>query len=222
LLSPYGDPANGNKRCGGTAMVTPVATTDYTGNTAANGSGTDKTAQLTVVAAFGAAGVSWTITNTDAGTVYLTKLQCRGKGVYDFQSVRLEAVDTASVTAYGESLAAVDMPYQDDLAVGAAFADYLLTLYESPVSRAQSVTLLAADTASEAVLLAVDVGARIEVVEPVTAVAGQFFVQSLSYRQRPGELLRVTYGLAPALVGTYWLLEDAASELDTNTILGFG
>lgn len=65
------------------SIVAPVATTDYTMNTAADGSGTNKTADCVVtVTNFGAAG-KIEITNNSASTVFVTLLQIRGVAVYE-------------------------------------------------------------------------------------------------------------------------------------------
>ena len=65
------------------SIVTPLATTDYTMNTASDGSGTNKTADCVVtVTNFGAAG-KIEITNNSASTVFVTLLQIRGVAVYE-------------------------------------------------------------------------------------------------------------------------------------------
>lgn len=58
--------------------VTPVATTDFLGNTAANGTGTNKTSALAITFTDGASGFLARFSNSDAGTVYLTQFQVRG------------------------------------------------------------------------------------------------------------------------------------------------
>lgn len=61
------------------ALTAPVAITDYLSNTAANGTGTDKTSALTVTATDLGAACRIKIVNTDASTVYLTWFQLRGQ-----------------------------------------------------------------------------------------------------------------------------------------------
>jgi hypothetical protein len=61
------------------ALTTPVATTDYLGNTSANGSGTDRTSSLTVTVTDLGAGARIQIDNAHASTVYLAKFRLRGQ-----------------------------------------------------------------------------------------------------------------------------------------------
>lgn len=66
-----------------TAIVNPVATTDYTANTQSNGSGTDKTAQIAVTVTDFGDTCKIVVQNNDASSVYLTKLQLRGQALYE-------------------------------------------------------------------------------------------------------------------------------------------
>lgn len=65
------------------SIVAPVASTDYVMNTAADGSGTDKTADCTVTATNLGDTVKLVITNNSLVTVYITTLQVRGVAVYE-------------------------------------------------------------------------------------------------------------------------------------------
>jgi len=68
-------------------MIAPVATTDYLMNSNSSGTGTNLVANLTVVATFYTAVVKFTLTNTSAYLGYVTKLQCRGYGVYQLDTI---------------------------------------------------------------------------------------------------------------------------------------
>lgn len=61
-----------------TALTTPVANTDYQGNDAADGSGTDRTSSLTMTATDLGYGADIKIVNALGTTVYVTKRQLRG------------------------------------------------------------------------------------------------------------------------------------------------
>ena len=74
----YPNPSSATNALAVESWTTPVENTDYEANTAANGSGTDKSGVLTVsVTKFGNA-MKIAITNTDSVVVYLTLLQARG------------------------------------------------------------------------------------------------------------------------------------------------
>lgn len=247
LLSGYTDPNNRAERVGGTSMVTPVATTDYLANSAADGSGSDLTAQIGIVTNFGGNGVRFTITNNASVVVYITKLQCRGLGIYDYQNAVGEAEDTTIATDFGEQVASIDMPYQSNVSVGVDAARYLLGLYgatEIPVwelgtagsselgvttqlayrvqTTVGSVSVAPSTAALQTQILARDVGDRVGITETVTGVAKSFYIQAIDLEIMSPGLPFVTWTLAPADTTLYWRLEEAGfSELGVATRLSF-
>jgi hypothetical protein len=221
LLGAYGDPNNGRQRCGGTDMVTPVATTDYQMFANADGTGTDLTASLSVTASLGGNGVSWVLTNNAAVTGYVTKLQCRGRGIYDKAATVVRVEDTASVTTYGERPIRIDMPYQDDETAAAAFGNLVLNMYSRSGSIPQRIGFLANVSDQRMTdALAVDVGSQIELSEGVSAMAAMCCVAGCRYRFERGAL-RVEWLLSPADTAEYWVL-GTSDDLGVNTILGYG
>jgi hypothetical protein len=213
VFGPYGDPANGNERCGGTAMVTPAATTDYLANAAADGTGTNKTAQLGVVATFTANGVSMALTNNDAGTIYVTLLQCRGKGVYNRDAVTVES-------GSGDDLVSVDMPFEGDVNTAAAVAASIIDLWSDATPCAATFTAQTAARLTAAIML--DVGGRVWVDEDASGTTVESYIQSVAQTLLPGPILQTTWGLIPANEATYWILDDATyGPLGVETRLGF-
>lgn len=215
----YRNPSNALQLIGGTTFVDPlVATTDYTGNTAANGSGTNKTAALTVGCDFFASSATVTVENTDAGTVYLTKLQGRGLGIYDEAPQTFEATVTQS---YGDRPLELDMPYQDDPNVGQDIATYMAGQFASTTGRAiaaafrphQSSTLMVAALSGEP-------GSLVTITEAMTGlVATSCRVQSVELTLTPPLRLSVRWGLAPQLVSDAGILDDAVRGLLDSTMI---
>jgi hypothetical protein len=218
---PYRDPTNEQTRIGGTQFVEPVvATTDYLGNTQADGLGTNKTALLTVVADFRASLAIVSVTNTDPGAVFLTKLQGRGRGVYDGAPVTAE---TILVQDYGQRVLEHDMPYQDDFNIAQSLANYLAAQYQSLTNRATSVSFNPHQNAVLALAaMELEPGSRLTITERITAlsVAPQR-VQRVSLTLSSPLRLRASYTVTPAFVTDAWILEDAEkSILETSTIMG--
>lgn len=60
------------------SLSTPTATTDWTGNSAIDGTGTDLTSDMAVTVTLQGAGFELTISNTGASDLYVTKFQLRG------------------------------------------------------------------------------------------------------------------------------------------------
>ena len=222
LLGAYGDPSNNRARCGGTDMQTPVATTDYQMFANADGTGTNLTANLSVTAALGGNGVAWTLENTGGTKGYITKLQVRGRGIYDRAPVVVKAVDAASVTARGPRLRQIDMPYQDNVNIAQSYADYMISIYSTTGSAPRTVTFWAnSDAALAHAAMNVDIGSLVVVAETVTGVSTRAVVNACAFVESDG-FLRVTWTLAPSSVVDFWLLGVAGhGELGDVTNLGY-
>jgi hypothetical protein len=223
LLGQYRDPNQISLRCGGMDMVTPAATTDYTMNAEAGGGGANLTANFTVTASYGGNGVQLVITNNGTTAGYVTKMQCRGRGVYDDAPIVLEASDSGSQTTYGENVLSIDMPMQSDALVGQAAADYLISALAAPLSAIESMDFTGhtSDDLMEAGL-AREPGDRVTIIETATGVSGDYLIQNVHVSIAAGGVFRFKWGVTPAAPYAMWLLGVAGvSELGETTILGY-
>lgn len=247
IFGGYTDPTNRASRVGGTSMVTPVASTDYTANSEANGTGTDLTANLTVATEFTGNGVRFTLTNTASVPLYVTKLQARGIGIYDYGATAAEAEDASIATDFGDNVVSIDMPYQSDVVVGTDSARSILALYGASevgswylgtagaselgqttrlAFRMQttvgSVRIAPQTLALQTQIMARDVGDRIALLEDVTGVASSFYIHAIDLDVRAPGIPFVTWTLAPANTTAYWRLGTTGfSELGASTRLAF-
>lgn len=118
LRAPYNDPDTG-RPINAIEFTTPVANTDYKANSAEDGSGSDRTSSLSVIANFGAAEAELKLSNTGGSTLYTggtalaTVFQIRGKGVYIDDTARQIATDPASMQLYGVQPLTIDSKYMD-------------------------------------------------------------------------------------------------------------
>jgi hypothetical protein len=129
----YSDPTGGARvNAISTSMVTPVPTTDYLMNTAEDGSGSNITADLTITAAYGTEGVTYTLTNNNGATGYLTFLQARGLGVYSYNPTETARENTDSITEYGYQSMTLHQDYKKDTAAGKAYGDIILAREKDP------------------------------------------------------------------------------------------
>lgn len=247
LLGPYTDPDARATRVGGTSMVTPVAVTDYLMNSLADGTGDNLTNSFLVSAELGGNSVRFTITNNATVEGFITFLQTRGLGIYDYEKTVAEVSNTALAASYGDSVAIVNMPFQDDPAVGINAARYLLSLYEpatvgiwylgqsgaselgvttqlayfAPVA-VGSVRLSPRTSALQTQMIVREVGDRIRVNETVTGLAASFYIQSVDMDVVAPGIPTVTWGLAPAGAQLYWALGQAGyGELGETTWLSY-
>lgn len=233
----YRDPAQRATRVGGLNMVTPVATTDYTFNTLEDGTGTDLTSQLVVGAVFGGNSAEVTVTNNGPQDGFLTKLELRGKGVYDFETVLAIADNVLSKAKYGGSLFSLDMPYQHNLNTAKDAADFVVAQSKSLLTPVRGVSFIAnrEDRLMKAALR-LEVSDRVRVEEtmvgtdPVAPIgettlvsALEFFIQAVSLTIGEAGIIVCSWVLQPADPFAYWILEVAGfTELDLTTRLGYG
>jgi hypothetical protein len=214
-------------------MIAPVATTDYLMNAAANGSGADLTANFTVTATYGANQVDYSITNNAGTTGYVTKLQARGRGLYDYDPLEAEEENAASIDLIGESLVSLDMPYQSDYSVTKAIAQFLIDTWSShewggsgappPGSSTgvteASITYIPRTEADLTAAMALEPGTAIVVTEELAVVNDVYFIQNVSIKIA-GDKTTFNFDLQRALVQSYWTLGVAGfSELGVTTVL---
>ena len=135
LIDPCPDDTSG--------LPAPIATTDYTANTQADGGGSDKTAQISIVLTRFTNAVLYEITNNDASPVYLTFLQQKGTPAQESDETRVNSQDATSVAQYGARPAhgsqaggyVIENKYMADESYAQSLADQIVEWYKSPVRR---------------------------------------------------------------------------------------
>ena len=221
----YRDSTGQFVRVGGDSIVTPVATTDYLGNSQADGLGSDLTASLSITFASTSNSATITFTNTHASArIHVTKMQVRGKAVQDRYEQGVESANDTSMTDHGERDLIYDMIFEDQTVLAKGIADWIINLYgtarthvsEIAIKANKSVALLSAAIAREP-------GDKITLTESMTGITGiGHFINGVRFVVTPGNLLTVNWILAPADQQLAWLLEDAvAGLLELSTYLGF-
>lgn len=224
----YRDPDSPIARIGGTNIVTPVASTDYVMNSAEDGSGTDVTASMVVE--FTHAGVFgvFRITNPTNADVYVRTLQIRGKGLYQYADLLCRSESAEGLVEYGENHVALDMAYQTDPQVGQGVADWVQATWSQETTGVSRLSFLA--NRSDALLLAaltVEPGTAVCISEAATGVdfdddIANYYVHRVRYALTEGDILRVTWTLAPADRERFWILDEPGrSELDETTRLAY-
>lgn len=219
LSGRYVDPANPNARVGGIDMVAPVATTDYLMNAAADGSGANLTANFAVVPFYGANQVDYTITNNGGTAGYITKLQARGRGLYDYDPLEVEALNTTSIAQIGESQVVLDQPYQSDAVVTKAIAEFVVTSWSAGGIAEASLKYIPRTQAELDAAMALEPGMAGVVREEVVGINDTFYIQGVGIRI-DGDSTAFTFSLQRALVQQYWQLGTSGySELGVSTVL---
>jgi|TARA_R110000824_G_C15220484_1_gene677540 hypothetical protein len=232
LWGDFRDPDEVKRLIGGTAVVDPlVENTDYDGNAAANGSGTDLSSSLSIAITPYASTCKFVVTNNHASsTIYLvnssgaTKLQVRGKGIYDDGPQTFEAVVSK---VYGDRPVSIDLPYQDDGVIGQSAATYLEAQYDDLEDQVNEIVFLGNDSDDLMTqALAREPGDLVTITESLTGLSGTgAMIQSVSHDVTlgsSGPRVIARFGLAPASPYTTWQIGTVGnSEIGNTTTLGF-
>ena len=161
------------------SITTPVATTDYTANTAANGSGTDKTAQIAITTTKFAQGAKLVVTNNDAGTIYITLLRLRGE-LYDTKSsITVKNEDAISQAAYQKRVLSFETKFLTDATIAQTYASNALAKYKNPGA---NITLsLIATPDSSADVIERKISDEIRVKNARLGMDKYFFIEQVNY-----------------------------------------
>jgi hypothetical protein len=170
---------------------------DYLVDTAGDGTGTDISDDLTITATYDSIGVDYELTNGNAADGFVYYLTARGLGVYAFNPVDEIAKDDASILAIGYQSLTLRQPYQQNIISGLAKAETVVTNEADPLTRCESVTLVANRSEYNALLfLMADVGKLIQITHvPSGLSSAHHYIQSVSYAESEGGIVRFTLGL---------------------------
>lgn len=155
---------------------------DYLMNTAADGSGTDITANLTVSAVYGTGSVIYTLTNGSIYAGYIIKLQARGYGVYQYNPIETIQESVPSENLYGLKSQTLQQQYQRDLFFGASAAQGILDRDKAPHTILNQISLNANTSAAlMQAFLILDVGDLVRIRESQTGIDGYYYIQGVRF-----------------------------------------
>lgn len=129
----YRDAGSLTSRVGGSDMVFPVITTDYTMFANQGGGGSNLSSQVGVSAEFGATSALVVASNAGPGAGWF-KTQLRGKGVYTQEPLEVTLRDIDSITRYQLRELHVDALYATNREQALAIASAYLEAHKSPRS----------------------------------------------------------------------------------------
>ena len=205
------------------AWTTPAATTDYLANTASDGSGTNKTANIAVANSKTSERMAMTFTNNSSDDIYMTKIQARGTAVNTKNPCIVRAIDAASQTEYGDRKYVVKTKFIPTTSEAQDWCDYQMSIYGSPVE-ILTMTIPPDETTVRAVL-ARDISDRITIIadnDSQLGINADFFIESESHVvTQGGSDHRIKLQLSPATGGysQFWVL--GTSVLGTSTVPAF-
>ena len=193
---------------------TLTATTDYTANTSADGTGTDVTARLSITTSDTATTRELTIRNTDtAAALVVTKLQCRGTAVIEGEPVVVVHKDQDSIDAYGEKAYLTPSQFISDIRDGLSYAGYLVSVLKAPQVKGNAVVDL---TDHPTVARDLDLSDRMTL-----KTGGQYedqFVEAIEHRLGTRGRHHVEVLMSPAEVFENVIVLDVGPGLGTGAL----
>lgn len=213
--------------CGAKDVEYPQAGTDYTANTAANGTGTDMIDSVRMLCEMNARGARLSITNAhDTSDLYLTLAQLRGTPLVITDRRTVEKQNADNIGAHGLRHIAIDVPYASDEETVESFVSVLLAA-GAPIARFPTVTFdaRAHDTLMQAAR-DVDIGERISVNlsgDSWTTHNQDYIVKGFTYSLRGDTpTLAVTWVVKPTSRALGWILaDDERGVLESTTVIVF-
>lgn len=224
---PFIDPGTGEK-IGALSIITPlVATTDWTANEAADGSGVSYTgsARLKFSVSIVGSNAEVTIYNDALGPIYITQLNIRGVGLHRYNPSSALVEDATSQDTYRiKRRFTVTLPFASTAgAFPQNLAGYLLSKYKDPAYRIHQISFQELNKIGNVNLFSLNIGDVIEVTDYMTAVSeAKYIITGINYPQlgqgSTGEIVFTVFPLADV---TFWLLGVTGfSELGETTRLG--
>lgn len=135
IWAAFYDDQSGNTPLPIKEITTPASTTDYTANAASDGSGADRTANLSVAVTNFVESAKIELTNSHASTIYVTLLKLRGKAARVTQAIQAIVEDDDSKNKYEPQ----EYPLNNDLiqsgTVAQTIATNLVSRYKDPMRR---------------------------------------------------------------------------------------
>lgn len=217
----YSDPNNRQTPIGGQSVVTAlVANTHYKANAAADGSGTDLTANITATLTAYAARAVFSLTNSGPAA-YITLLSIFGKAVRDPGP---QVVEKTSVQPYGDTLLDIDLVFQNSANVAQDFVTFLHATYSTIRDVFTSVMFKANDNATNmAAAMSLEPFSAVTLTETVSGISNlKSLITSIELSVDGNGFLTCQWGLLPSAIGIVWQWGiTGASEWGSGTVYGF-
>lgn len=195
--SNYSDPIGGAVvNAESTTMIAPVINTDYKMWTNQDGTGTDITANLTVVAVYGTESVTYTLTNGSIYTGWITnpKLQARGYGIYSYNPIESAQESAASYNKYGYQFETLHQRYQRELTSGILEAQKILEAEKEPRTVLRKIHMDASQSSQTMMaFLNLDIGDLVRIKEDQTGIDGYYYIQGVEFSILPGGVIMFSW-----------------------------
>jgi len=206
------------------AWVTPASTTDYTANSASDGSGDDMTSDIAITTTKFAKTIKLSIKNNGTVPVYITLLKARGTWYDDQTKVTRKAEDSTSQDDYQKRTLNIGGKYLDNTTQAEGLVEVALSKYKEPRGEI-GMSIMGSDDTNLAQILSLEISDRITVVNTELGINADYFIDYMEHSiSQSGLLHTVSYRLADCINEDFWCLDFSAlasTSLEGQTKLGY-
>ncbi len=209
-------------RIGAKNTVTPVATTDWTANSEADGTGTNLTASVAVSMTADANGARLIFTNSHSQNAYIRNLQIRGIKITDYGEIGVSYQDDTSIANNTlRTEPPLYLPLLDDVDAAADLARWDVMVRKDPNGQVLWIARRANKSDSAMTYaLARTIGDRIALSEEQTGHNREYYIVGEKHEVDSKFNHVVTHYLRPAPPATAWILgKSGFSNLGETTYL---
>ena len=206
------------------AWTTTAATTDVLANLSADGTGTNATSDLTIANVKTANYMDISLTNGNASTVYITKLQARATVTRSTDTTQITANDTTSEGKFGKRVHSSKAPYIPTSEEAFQWVQYNLVRFKDPL-QILTVSIPANRNATTLTnIMSLDISERITLdahtKTGLMAADKDFFIEAESHFVDNNKSHTVVYDLSPvSSITKFWVM--GVSLLESETYIGY-
>jgi hypothetical protein len=212
------DPGSG-RPCEVMDIIQPAASTDYIASGNSDGTGGDKTGNLTVTwSADENERYTWSAVNNATSTVYLTKLQVRATPLVQLDDVTATAEDDESISKYLQRERDIDISLFSDHAAAQDRADWVLYNYKDPKPFIKGMRIEGHNQENTEQILFRELGDRITLDSDMYNIDGDYVITGITHEAIDAQIdcLRAEYELVLLPTLNYWILGTDLLDFDTR------
>ncbi len=211
------------------AWTTPASNTDFEANSAADGTGTDLTADIAITATKFSNAMKLVLTNNGAVTAYIrgaasAYMQARGTPVYELDPIPVLVEDAASQASYGVRTFPHPGQFIPSVDEAENWAGFNRSIYKDPLAAVVVYFCANRNAGLMTLALTLEPSDRITIVSNARTklgLNGDYFIEAIKHRIGEQGLSHwVTLECSPAdAYGGFWIL--GTSLLGQGTKLGY-
>lgn len=198
-----------------TNLIAPAAGTDYTANSASDGSGTDLTANITVnVLSTFSGSAKLRLTNAGGSSAWITLMRTRADAITVPNETFVEAEDATSISRYQRRTFELTSRFFQNSEAAQSLTDFMVSFLASP-------RLFVRGTISNNLDLqfGLDLGDAVELSIPEKGISGVYRVAWIDHKSRNRSLsdfnTTILFEPFPDLSGNYWQFDSAQVGIST-------